>query len=177
GVRLILDRSLSELAYRCWPDGCPRDRTCCVGLVVETSRREVRVIASLMDGLAALLPRLHDGDAFASVFVEDPPGYVIESSEDGGCPFLWRTRRHALGAIHTPGLRPHPAGAVSGAADRDGDGLRRTARPLARTALGPGGVQRRDRRAVPGEQPHAARALPLAAAAGTSGGGGKQRHA
>src|SRR5262249_1475201 len=42
GTPLVLDRSLSDLAYRCWPDGCPRDRTCCVGLIVEVSRREVR---------------------------------------------------------------------------------------------------------------------------------------
>jgi hypothetical protein len=105
GVRLVLDRSLSELAYRCWPDGCPRDRTCCVGLVVETSRREVRAIDSLMDELATMLPRLHDGDAFASVFIEDPPGYVIEAGDDGACPFLLRTRRHALCAIHALALR------------------------------------------------------------------------
>ena len=41
---IVLDTSLRTLAWRCHPDGCPRDRTCCVGLVVEVSRREVRVI-------------------------------------------------------------------------------------------------------------------------------------
>jgi hypothetical protein len=116
---LVLDRSLDELAYRCWPDGCPRGRTCCVGLVVEASRREVRAIDSLMDQLAAMLPRLRDGDAFASVFVADSGGYVIESDDGGGCPFLLRTRQHALCAIHTLALRRDlPVASVKPAACR-----------------------------------------------------------
>jgi hypothetical protein len=97
---LVIDRALDRLAWRCWPDGCPRGRTCCVGLVVEVSRREVRVIDGLMDELARLLPRLRDGDGFANVFVADPPGYVIEAGDDDACPFLIRTRRHAQCAIH-----------------------------------------------------------------------------
>jgi hypothetical protein len=103
--RLVVDRALDTLAYRCWPDGCPRDRTCCVGLVVEASRHEVRIIDSLMDELARLLPALRAGSEYASVFVEDPPGYVIEAADDGACPFLLRTRRHALCAIHHLALR------------------------------------------------------------------------
>jgi hypothetical protein len=31
---LALDPQLSRLAYRCFPDGCPRDRTCGIGLAV-----------------------------------------------------------------------------------------------------------------------------------------------
>ena len=116
---VVLDRTLDALAYRCWPDGCPRGRTCCVGLVVEASRREVRAIDSLMDALAALLPRLHDGDAYANVFVEEPPGYVIEAGDDGACPFLLRTRRHALCAIHSLALRGgRPVASVKPAACR-----------------------------------------------------------
>ncbi|HEV7735713.1 MAG TPA: hypothetical protein VGR62_26295 [Candidatus Binatia bacterium] len=99
-MRLVLDRSLSELAYRCWPDGCPRGRTCCVGLSVEVSRKEVRAIDTLMDELAALLPRLREDDGYANVFVEESPGYTIESRDDGSCPFLVRTRKHALCGIH-----------------------------------------------------------------------------
>ena len=72
-TRLVLDHALDTLAYRCWPDGCPRGRTCCVGLVVEVSRREVRAIDSLMDELCRLLPHLRTRDGYASVFVEDPP--------------------------------------------------------------------------------------------------------
>jgi hypothetical protein len=102
--RLVVDRALDILAYRCWPDGCPRNRTCCVGLVVEASRREVRAIDALMDELARLLPGLRDQDGFASVFVDDPPGYVIEPRDGGSCPFLLRTRRHALCAIHVLAL-------------------------------------------------------------------------
>jgi hypothetical protein len=102
---LVLDPSLTELAYRCWPDGCPHDRTCCVGLVVEASRREVRVIDSLMDELAVLLPRLRDGGTYANVFVEEPGGYVIEAGDDGTCPFLRRTSTHAQCAIHALALR------------------------------------------------------------------------
>jgi hypothetical protein len=96
----VLDPQLRALAYRCHPDGCPRGRTCCVGLVVEVSRREVRAIDTLMDELARLVPALRQGRGFANVFVDDPPGLVIESGDDGACPFLFRTRAHALCAVH-----------------------------------------------------------------------------
>src|SRR5438309_1875353 len=76
--RFVLDRSLTELAYRCHPDGCPRGRTCCVGLVVELSRREMRAIDTLMDELAELVPRLREGRGFTNVFVDDPPDLVAE---------------------------------------------------------------------------------------------------
>ena len=99
---IVLDPSLTTLAYRCHPYGCPRGRTCCVGLVVEVSRREVRAIDTLMDELARIVPslRLRHGREFANVFVDDPPGLVIEERDDGSCPFLFRTRRHALCGIH-----------------------------------------------------------------------------
>ncbi len=71
-----------------------------MGLVVEVSRREMRAIDTLMDELARIVPRLREPDGYASVFIDDPPGMVIESGEDGACPFLFRTRRHALCAIH-----------------------------------------------------------------------------
>jgi hypothetical protein len=118
--RLIVDRALDRLAWRCWPDGCPRGRTCCVGLVVEVSRREVRAIDGLMDELARLLPRLRDGDGFASVFVEDPPGYVIDADDAAAtCPFLLRTRRHAQCAIHRVALQTgRPLASVKPAACR-----------------------------------------------------------
>ena len=118
-LQLVVDRALDALAYRCWPDGCPRHRTCCVGLVVETSRREVRAIDSLMDELARLLPALRAGGDYANVFVEDPPGYVIESRDDGSCPFLLRDRRHALCAIHSLALATRrPVASVKPAACR-----------------------------------------------------------
>ncbi len=98
--RIVLDPSLSRLAYRCYPDGCPRNRTCCVGLVVELSRREMRAIDTLMDELARLVPRLREDDGFANVFLDDPPGVVIEAEDDDACPFLMRTRSHALCSIH-----------------------------------------------------------------------------
>src|SRR5216117_1942064 len=99
-LRFVLDPSLTELGYRCYPDGCPRGRTCCVGLVVEVSRREVRAIDTLMDELARLVPALRESRGFANVFVDDAPDLVIESREDGACPFLFRTRDHALCSIH-----------------------------------------------------------------------------
>jgi hypothetical protein len=102
---IVLDRSLTALAYRCHPDGCPRGRTCCIGLAVELSRREVRAIDTLMDELACLVPSLREGRGFANVFVDDPPDVVIESRDDGACPFLFRTRRHALCSIHHVALR------------------------------------------------------------------------
>jgi hypothetical protein len=99
-MRFVLDPSLERLAYRCWPDGCPRDFTCCVGLTVEVSRREVRAIDSLMDELARLKPALRDGGEYANVFVDDPPDLLIEADGRGACPFLRRTPRNSLCSIH-----------------------------------------------------------------------------
>ncbi|HJQ84350.1 MAG TPA: hypothetical protein VKA21_09765 [Candidatus Binatia bacterium] len=139
--RFVLDRSLTELAYRCWPDGCPRGRTCCVGLVVEVSRREVRAIDTLMDELARLRPALRERDGFASVFVDDPPHLVVESDDDGACPFLFRTRGHALCSIHRVALETkRPVAAFKPAACRhwpitlaaEGDRIRVTVEPAAR---------------------------------------------
>jgi len=103
---VTLDRDLSRFAYRCFPDGCPRDRTCCVGLTIEVTRREIRVIDSLMDELARLVPRLRQGRAFANVFVDDGDGPQIEPRDEAGtCPFLFGRARHALCAIHAVAIR------------------------------------------------------------------------
>ncbi len=102
---VVVDPSLDELAYRCHPDGCPRDRTCCVGLAIEVSRREIRVIDSLMDELARLVPELRAGASYANVFVGEGRTHQIDPvDEEGTCPFLYRTRRHALCAIHSTAL-------------------------------------------------------------------------
>lgn len=102
--RLVLDRSLRAFAYRCWPDGCPRERTCCAQLVPEVSRRERRVIDGLMPELSRIVRRLRDGDGYANVFVDDPPGCVIDTGARG-CPFLHRTGARALCGIHSLALR------------------------------------------------------------------------
>lgn len=99
----VLDPSLRRLAYRC-ADGCPRDRTCCVGLAVEVSRREVRAIDAMMDQIAPLAPALRQGRGYENVFVDDPPELLIEPRDDGSCPFLYRTRTQALCAIHSAAL-------------------------------------------------------------------------
>jgi hypothetical protein len=99
GIRI--DPALSRLAYRCYPNGCPRNRTCCIGLAVSVSRREMRVIDSLMDELARLVPALRDGSGYTDVFVADAAGIQIEPRDEvGTCPFLFRTRDRALCAIH-----------------------------------------------------------------------------
>ncbi len=103
---LTLDPDLSRFAYRCFPDGCPRGRTCCVGLTIEVTRREIRVIDSLMDELARLVPRLRRGRAFANVFLDDGDGPQIEPRDEAGtCPFLFGRGRHALCAIHAVAVR------------------------------------------------------------------------
>lgn len=118
--RFVLDPKLERYAYRCWPDGCPRGRTCCVGLAVEVSRREVRAIDSLMDELARLVPALREGGGYANVFVdEEPPDLLIEPDERGTCPFLYRTRRNALCSIHSVALATgRPVASVKPAACR-----------------------------------------------------------
>jgi hypothetical protein len=111
GRGVVFDPSLRALAYRC-SDGCPRGRTCCNGLAVEVSRREIRAIDSVMDEVARLVPSLATGDGYESVFVDDPPELLIEPRDDGSCPFLYRTRRRALCSIHSVALatgRPVPA--------------------------------------------------------------------
>lgn len=101
----VFDKSLREMAYRCWPDGCPRGRTCCVGLTVEVTRKEIRRVDSLMDELTALVPSLEEDDGYVDAFVEDAPSWVIDSDERGACPFLLRTRKHSLCSIHTLALQ------------------------------------------------------------------------
>ncbi len=103
---VTLDPRLSRLAYRCFPDGCPRGRTCCVGLAIQVSRREVRVIDSLMDALAALVPALRTPGGFADAFADDGDGWQIEPRDDAGtCPFLFSRGARALCAIHATALR------------------------------------------------------------------------
>jgi hypothetical protein len=103
---VALDPQLSRLAYRCFPNGCPRGRTCCVGLTVEVARREMRVIDSLMDELARVVPALRRGGGFVDVFAEDDDGLQIESRDEAGtCPFLFGRQGRALCAIHYTALQ------------------------------------------------------------------------
>lgn len=96
-----VDPALSRLAYRCHPDGCPRDRTCCVGLVVSVSRHEVRVIDSLMDELGRLVPSLRGAGGYADVFAREAGEIEIEPRDERGtCPFLFRAGGRALCSIH-----------------------------------------------------------------------------
>ena len=105
-LTVALDPQLSRLAYRCFPNGCPRDRTCCIGLAIEVTRREVRVIDSLMDELARVVPALRRGRAYANVFADDGDGLQIEPRDEAGaCPFLFARKGHALCAIHDTALR------------------------------------------------------------------------
>lgn len=139
--RFILDPKLERYAYRCFPDGCPRDRTCCVGLAVEVSKREVRAIDSLMDELARIVPTLRDEDGYASVFVdEEPPDLLIESDDDGACPFLYRTKKNALCSIHSlalatnrhvPDVKPAACRHWPVMLERDGNDVRVTLQPHA----------------------------------------------
>ncbi len=102
---LSIDPKLSRLAYRCFPDGCPPGRNCCVGITVEVSRREMRVVDSLMDEIARVAPALRRGRAFANVFSDDADGLQIEPRDEAGtCPFLFVRKGHALCAIHHTAL-------------------------------------------------------------------------
>jgi len=103
---IAIDPRLSRLAYRCFPNGCPRGRTCCVGLSVEVSRREMRVVDSLMDELARIAPALRRGREFVNVFADDGDGLQIEPQDEAGtCPFLFGRDGRALCAIHDTALR------------------------------------------------------------------------
>jgi len=103
---IAIDPRLSRLAYRCFPNGCPRGRTCCVGLTVEVSRREMRVVDSLMDELARIAPGLRRSREFVNVFADDGDGLQIEPQDEAGtCPFLFGRDGRALCAIHDTALR------------------------------------------------------------------------
>jgi hypothetical protein len=101
GIRVDVDPILAQLAYRCHANGCPSDRTCCVGLVVSVSRGEMRVIDSLMDEVSRLVPGLRQAGGYANVFADDGGEIEIEPRDERGtCPFLFRARGRALCAIH-----------------------------------------------------------------------------
>lgn len=105
-IRLRIDPSLSRLAYRCYPDGCPRNRTCCVGLEVTVSRGERRVVDSLMDEVARLVPGLRQAGSYEDVFAEEGEEIRIEPRDERGtCPFLFQRRDHALCALHSVALQ------------------------------------------------------------------------
>lgn len=102
---LRIDRKLSRFAYRCFPDGCPRGGTCCVGLAIEVSRREMRIVDSLMPELARLVPSLRQGQSYANVFTADEGRVEIEPRDEAGtCPFLFGRSGRALCAIHATAL-------------------------------------------------------------------------
>ncbi len=104
-TRVTVDSALARYAYRCHPDGCPRERTCCVGLTVSVSRGEMRVIDSLMDEVGRLVPSLRRGDAYADVFTDGDDGLELEPRDERGtCPFLFRRRDRALCALHAVAL-------------------------------------------------------------------------
>lgn len=70
------------------------------------SRREVRVIDSLLDDVARLVPRLRRDGAYADAFVEDAGRIAIEPRDERGtCPFAFRRQGRMLCAIHAVALR------------------------------------------------------------------------
>ena len=100
-IQVAVDPALSRLAYRCYPNGCPPDRTCCVGLAVSVSRREMRVIDALMDEVSRLVPALRQPGGYANVFTDESGELELEPRDERGtCPFLFRTGGRALCAIH-----------------------------------------------------------------------------
>jgi hypothetical protein len=104
--RIDIDPSLSRLAYRCHPNGCPSDRTCCIGTAVSVSRREMRVIDSLLNEIAGVIPRLRQQNGYADVFADEPAGILIEPRDERGtCPFLFRRGGRALCSIHHTALQ------------------------------------------------------------------------
>lgn len=73
--------------------------------MIAVTRREMRVIDSLMDEVARLVPALREGRAFANAFDDDGDGPQIEPRDDAGtCPFLFGRGDRALCAIHATAL-------------------------------------------------------------------------
>src|SRR5262245_23518531 len=100
-VRVQLDASLSRLAYRCYPNGCPPERNCCIGVAVTVSRGEARRIDGLLGEVTRWLPHLRERDGYADVFVDDGSDTQIEPRDERGtCPFLFQKQGRALCALH-----------------------------------------------------------------------------
>ncbi len=103
---VLVDGILDRLAYRCFPDGCPSGRSCCVGAAVELSSAEMSRIDSIMPELARERPTLRDSQGLVDVFAPDDGCITIEPvDERGTCPFLFRQRARALCSIHDWALR------------------------------------------------------------------------
>jgi hypothetical protein len=137
---VVFDPCLDALAYRC-SAGCPRGRTCCNGLAVEVTRREVRAIDGILDEVARLVPDLRDGDEYENAFVDDPPDLLVDPRPDGSCPFLYRTRTRSLCSIHTialetgralPSVKPASCRHWPLLLEPHGRGVRLTVQPAAR---------------------------------------------
>jgi hypothetical protein len=66
----------------------------------------MRVVESLMDELARVVPALRHGRGFADVFTDEDAGsWQIEPRDDAGtCPFLFGRNGRALCAIHHTAL-------------------------------------------------------------------------
>ena len=71
---------------------------------------------------------------------EEPPDLLIESDDDGACPFLYRTRKNALCSIHSlalatgrsvPAFKPAACRHWPVMLERDGDDVRVTLQPHA----------------------------------------------
>jgi Fe-S-cluster containining protein len=66
----------------------------------------MRVVDSLMDELARIVPALRRGREFVNVFADDGDGLQIEPQDEAGtCPFLFGRDGRALCAIHATALR------------------------------------------------------------------------
>jgi len=73
---------------------------------VSVSRREMRVIDSLLNEIAGVIPRLRQQNGYADVFADEPAGILIEPRDERGtCPFLFRRGGRALCSIHHTALQ------------------------------------------------------------------------
>ena len=75
-------------------------------MTVSVSRSEIRVIDSLMDELARLIPGLRHDRGYANVFIDESREMQIDPRDERGtCPFLFLKGGRALCAIHHLALR------------------------------------------------------------------------
>ena len=66
----------------------------------------MRVVDSLMDEVARIVPGLRREGAYANVFAEESGEIQIEPRDERGtCPFLFRKQGHALCALHYVALQ------------------------------------------------------------------------
>ncbi|MFQ5466059.1 MAG: DUF3109 family protein [Thermodesulfobacteriota bacterium] len=105
GVAVDVD-AICSVSHDCRPELCRTGACCCACYEVALTGREVAAVAGMLPGAARHASRLKEGGRFDNVFDEsDEGGFVLDTTPDGACVFLYRDRaRTPLCSLHTAAI-------------------------------------------------------------------------